>query len=190
MSYKKTEKGGYRTHKPKSITNEQAAEIINVLPARQDKLIFQLAVESGLRISDILKLRVQNIRKNPLEIYESKSKRSRLITISGELHERLKAPHRFSFVFGYAHDFVFKGIRKPDKHYNRVTYHRHLKNVCKALKIDFSAHSTRKLYAQNIFSETKDIFEVQKALNHKYVTTTATYLDIDITKLLAEVVPK
>jgi hypothetical protein len=49
----------------------------------------------------------------------------------------------------------------------------------------------RKLYAYNKLAETGSLTEVQKSLNHKYLTTTMTYLDIDtadiIKKLISEV---
>lgn len=48
-----------------------------------------------------------------------------------------------------------------------------------------SAHSFRKLYARSVYAKTHDIHAVQKALNHKYVETTARYLDIDLTALIA-----
>lgn len=65
-----------------------------------------------------------------------------------------------------------------------MTYHRRLKSVADSLKIDFSAHSMRKLYAINIFANTGDLNAVQQAMNHKYITTTATYLGIDINALI------
>jgi len=81
-------------------------------------------------------------------------------------------------------DYVFWGFRGNRKPPHRSTYHRALKRASAATGIAFSAHSTRKLYARNVFEATKDIFEVQKALNHKYVTTTAGYLGIDLREVV------
>jgi site-specific recombinase XerD len=67
-----------------------------------------------------------------------------------------------------------------------MTYHRRLKEAARALQIDFSAHSMRKLYALNIFSRTGSLEAVQQAMNHKYIATTATYLGIDINKLIIQ----
>jgi integrase len=152
----------------------------------KDQLIFLLAIETGLRISDLVKLRISDLDRNPLEIRETKSKKLRYCPIGDELQERLKryAPYRFYFPFGNGSDFVFKGIRSNLKPYNRMTYHRRLKRAATALKIDFSAHSTRKLYARTVYAKNGDIFAVQQALNHKYITTTATYLDIDLVGLI------
>jgi len=177
--------------KPATITNGDAAEIMDALTGR-DRDIFWIGVETGLRISDILKLRVGDVQKNPLEIYETKSKRTRIIPISDELHKHLveKYKYRFSFPVGNVLKPVFLTDRGTGRHINRSTYHRHLKRVLGGLKstANVSAHSTRKLYAQNIFKKTGDIFAVQDAMNHRYVTTTATYLDIDVTELIKNAV--
>ena len=119
-------------------------------------------------------------------VKEQKTKKHRVIELTDELWERLEplADHNDSRASKYA----FKSLYKHEKHIHRSSYHRRLKNACRVLKIDFSAHSTRKLYARNIFDKTKNIFAVQEALNHKYVTTTAAYLDIDIMGLIATAV--
>jgi integrase len=166
-------------NKPKSITNEQAYAIANKLDVRESQ-IFRLAVECGCRISDVLQLRISDLHQNPMQIYESKSKRFRSVKISDTLHEELKRWYSTP----ESSSFAFYGVRDVRKPYNRMTYHRRLKKACEALQIDFSAHSSRKLYARNIFERTKDIFAVQEALNHKYITTTATYLDIDLVQLI------
>jgi integrase len=135
-----------------------------------------------LRISDILNIKAKYINKT-IYIKEQKTKKHKIVELSDELYERLKPIADYND--HSATKYVFKSPSKPQKHLHRTTYHRHLKQAAKALKINFSAHSTRKLYAMNIFESTKNIFEVQKALNHKYVTTTAAYLDIDINALIA-----
>jgi len=179
--------GGGKMKKPATITNDEAKKIMGMLTG-YDRDIFWIGVETGLRISDILKLRVGDVQRNPLEIYETKSKRMRIIPISDELYTHLREKYRyyFSFPFGNVSKPIFLTHRGTGRHINRSTYHRHLKRVLGALKTKtrVSAHSTRKLYAQNIFAKTGNIFAVQNAMNHRYVTTTAAYLDIDVTELI------
>ena len=154
----------------------------------RDRDIFRISFETGLRIGDILKLRVYDVQHNPMTIYETKSKRNRLIGISDELHEHLKRKYKYRWSFGFdnALTLIFRGNRGTGKAINRSTYYRRLKRASEALKINFSAHSGRKLFAKNIFEITNSVPAVQEALNHKYITTTATYLDIDIAKMISE----
>jgi integrase len=173
-------------NRPKSITNFWAGEIEWKLPTRKERLIFRLLVETGARISDILDTRVYQVHREPFEFYERKTGKKRLVALSEHLSEDLKkfSPYRFSYGHTPDVEYVFKSIRNSRKPYNRMTFHRRLKKVAKRLNIDFSAHSMRKLYAQNIFAKSGNIFVVQEALSHKYVTTTAAYLDIDLVGLI------
>jgi len=164
--------------KPKSITNEQAEKIIRKMD-QMDRLLFRFAIESGLRISDMLKLTVGDIKKT-MTVLETKSKKDRTFKISGELYTELKKFTKYK----RRGSILFHSARSSSKPMHRTTIHRHIKKAVKTLKIDASAHSTRKLYAHNVFSETHDIEKVQEALNHKYVTTTCSYLDIDLDKLI------
>jgi integrase len=136
-----------------------------------------LSLETGLRISDILKLKTKDV-SILLRVRESKTKKWKTVKLSENLYTRLKA------YASNSDNIVFKSLRKPGTHLNRSTYHRHLKRACMALKIDCSAHSARKLYAWNIFELSENIFDVKNALQHEYITTTAAYLDVDIVQLI------
>ena len=169
--------------RPATITNSEA-NAINTHLDLQDSLIFRLSIESGARISDILQLTATAIRQNPIEIYESKSKRARSVTMSDELHGSL-----LRWFTRDSDKIAFRSVRNVLKPYNRMTYHRHLKRAAEYRKINVSAHSARKLYARNVYERIKDIFAVQEALHHKFITTTATYLDIDLVELIKANIP-
>ena len=141
-------------------------------------MILDICIETGLRISDVLNIKREQIAKT-MNVYEAKTKKYKIVELSDELLQRLPK----GFAFGSS-KFAFSSTRKPFAHINRSTYYRHLKNAATGLKIACSAHSARKLYARNVYNRNFDIYEVQKALNHKYVSTTAAYLDIDLAKLI------
>jgi len=163
--------------RPGTIVEPQAAAIAISLPP-QDALIWRIACETGLRIGDILRLRERDI-DNPMTVHESKSKRARTVTLSDGLYQRLTR-----LVQGDDDALIFKGIHDPRKPYNRATHYRRLQRAAKGI-CRVSAHSARKLYAQRIYRATGRIQDVQEALHHRYLTTTATYLDIDLNDVLA-----
>jgi len=177
---KNHEKERIKIVKPKTITMRDAEKIREHLN-HQDRVIFDMSIETGCRISDILSLRKSEIDKT-MHIKEAKTGKHKTVTLSDALLARIP---RGSTLGVYKPSYAFPSTYKHGKHIHRSSYHRRLKKVCKALKIDFSAHSTRKLYALNIFERTNDIFKVQEAMNHKYVTTTAAYLDIDLMALIS-----
>jgi integrase len=166
-------------NKAKQITNEHAVAIMGKL-APIERLIFRIAVETGFRISDILNLKAD--AKQTLTVVERKTKKFRSAKLSNELYQDLL---KHSPLY-YPERYLFKSVRDASKPYSRMTYHRRLKEAAKALQIDFSAHSMRKLYALNIFARTSDLNAVKEAMNHKYITTTATYLGIDINQLITQ----
>lgn len=149
-----------------------------------ERLIFRVAVETGLRISDILQLRAAALSKY-IHVVERKTKKLRTVELSDTLLNDL-VKYRGCWYDVEAMQWLFKSRRDVLKPYNRMTYHRKLKQAANALKIDFSSHSMRKLYAKNIYKRTGDIFAVQEAMRHKYVITTCAYLDIDIVQLIKQ----
>jgi integrase len=160
-------------NRPKSITGEQANQIDYWIDGKY-KIIWQLAVESGLRISDILSLKCGDVKHNPLTIYETKSRRKRKITISDKLFRYLQ-----NEVAGGRDDWwLFQSERTPTKHIHRSTVHRRIKMALQRLDFDASCHSARKLYAQRIFKATGSAQSVQRALNHNKLSTTLAYLDL------------
>jgi len=175
---KKQERGKTEIKKPETITKKQAESIIRRLDYRE-RLLIRLAIESGLRISDILKLKVGDIKKT-MTVYESKSKKFRTFKISEELYAELKKMTRYK----KKASVLFYSARQPTKAMHRSTIHRKIKTALKPLKFNASAHSMRKLYAHTVFAETHDLKKVQEALNHKHIFTTCAYLDIDVEKLI------
>ena len=178
-------------NKPKMITKAEAEQIMSQLD-RRDRQIFRLSLETGLRISDVLKLKARYVNKI-MYVTEQKTGKERAVELSDELlrelepykYERYGFENQIVLLTGFD-EWLFKSPRNKKKHLHRSTYHRRLKKASKALKIDVSAHSTRKLYALEKFRETKSVGEVQKALKHKYINTTAKYLDIDLEAALTQ----
>jgi integrase len=136
-------------------------------------------------VSDVLNIKKNQIAKE-MSIRERKTKKYKSVEISDALFLRLKQQMGFTI---NSYMYVFSSPHSSCKPLHRSTYHRHIKKAAKGICGAASAHSARKLYAQNKFIETGSVVDVQKALQHKYITTTAAYLDIDINKLISEVKP-
>jgi len=169
--------------KAKLITNEDAEKILSHMTKRHDKLIFRLSIETGLRISDILDLKAWYLDKI-MYVREKKTGKIKIVEISDELMSQLQPIKDYAIKNCDKERYAFPSPRTPKKHLHRSTYHRRLKRAATSACVDCSAHSGRKLYAGNVFRDKKSISEVQKSLNHKYITTTATYLGIDLEKLM------
>jgi len=125
------------------INQAQADELLARLPFRS-KYIFLIGMETGLRISDILILKIKDI-ENPLHVYVSRTDTIQRFLISESLYAQLT-------VFAglrYPDNYLFPSTQNKRLHLHRTTYHRDLKRATAELGFVCSAHSTRKFYLRS-----------------------------------------
>lgn len=140
-------------------------------PNMQIALILGLQANIGLRIGDILKLKLSDFKNNRLNIIEQKTKKNQYRKINiGTINE----------IMNYA---IQNNIKQNDKLFNITTraVQKQLKIVCDYLEFDhISTHSFRKYYATTRYKESNNnIREVQKLLNHSSIATTETYIGVN-----------
>lgn len=133
-----------------------------------------LEANLGLKISDILQLRLSSIIKDGsryrLNIIEKKSKRERNFTVPIEI---------YSFIQNYA---LENGISPAAKLFDITerTVQNHLQMVCNCLGYDnISTHSFRKLFSYSIYvNNNYNIELVRVLLQHSSVVTTQRYIGL------------
>jgi integrase len=140
------------------------------------QLIFKTMLETGFRISDVLNLKTRDI-KNGKNIYEKKTRKKRLLSISEDLKNSL---------LGYAkekhlrnEDFIFPSTKNNlCRPVHRTSVYRVFRTVSNALQLDgcVRPHSCRKTYAKNYIASGGDLKGLQKDLNHSNKKTTEGYL--------------
>jgi len=165
-----------------AITREEYDEIIETMkqgfsgcrPNNRIATALQIEANLGLRIGDILKLRLCDIIKDGnryrLNITESKTKHKRYFTVLPEIYE---------FIKSYAEQ---NGIQ-PDERIFTMTeraVQKHLDKVCDYIGIkNVSTHSFRKFYATNIYEKNDyNIVLVKELLQHSNVAVTQRYIGI------------
>lgn len=136
--------------------------------------ILSLEANLGIRISDVLNLRLADIvldgNRYRLDIIEKKTKKSRTFTVPIEV---------YSFIQNYA---LMEGIR-PEAHLFPITVRavqKQLKLVADFLNMDgISTHSFRKYFATDIYVNSDYNIElVRVLLQHSSVVTTQRYIGI------------
>ncbi len=134
-----------------------------------------LATEAtlGIRISDVLNLRLSSIErdgdKHRLNIKEQKTGKSRTFVVNNDVYMYLK---------GYAFDCKLSEDQKLFDIRERQVQ-KMLRNVCEYLGLKgISTHSFRKLFATRIYENTHDIALIQKLLQHSSVTITSRYIGV------------
>ncbi len=143
----------------------------------RDWLMIKLGLNTAFRISDLLKLSVNdNLKKGIMYIREDKTNKEQYWELNQKLHrDVLEYIQRNNL---YDDEFLFKsriGINKPISTTNAWM---RIKKYSDALGIKYlvGCHSLRKCFARTFYEETKDLITLQKMLNHASPQITLIYI--------------
>lgn len=166
-----------------AVTQEQYTEIINTIrggflecrPNERIATVLVLEANLGLRVSDILKLRLKDIIQDSgryrLDITEQKTGKVRTFTVPFQIYQ-------------YIENYCLRNGLKKDEIIFPITeraVQKQLKLVCDYLGYgdSISTHSFRKFFATEIYKNNGyDIALVQKLLQHSSTAVTQRYIGI------------
>lgn len=165
-----------------ALTKEQYTAIINTMRTGflnsrpNNKVATALVLEAnlGLRISDIVQLRLNDIVKDGdryrLDITEQKTQKKRVFTVPKEIYNYIKQ---------YCIDNEIKSNEQIFKLTERAVQ-KHLKLVCDYLEYEnIGTHSFRKFFATNVYKDNDfNIILVGELLQHSSPTITQRYIGI------------
>lgn len=142
----------------------------------ENRLAVLVSLYTGLRISDVLNLKTEQIRKQRFSVRELKTGKIRHIRLSNELLDDLLAISGKIYVFSNRLDY-----RKPR---TRQAVYKDLKRACDLLRISktltISPHTARKIYAVNLrYDDKMDLKKIQGLLNHSSEAVTMIYAMAD-----------
>lgn len=130
---------------------------------------------TGLRITDILKLKVKDVRnKKYIDIREQKTSKRNLIEINMELRRVYK--EYCSNMHDEEYLFRKKEINKP---IGRNQAWKIMKKVQEQFKLDnLGTHTLRKTFGYHYYNQTGDIATLMKMFNHSKEEITLRYIGI------------
>ena len=139
-------------------------------PNKQVALALQLEASLGLRIGDVLSLRVNNFRNGKLEIHEEKT-------------DKLQYRDINRGVYDYVRDFAIENQLPPTAKLFNIsvrTVQDRLKTVTDYLGLEnITTHSFRKMFATCAYEENGHNLElVKELLNHSTIATTQLYIRV------------
>lgn len=134
---------------------------------RENALVLRVCLHTGLRISDVLELRPDQLKPH-FWVKEMKTGKSKQVGLPGPLLADLQS------VAG--ENWVFPG-RNPEKHRTRQAVWKDVKRAARAFRIKQNAapHSARKVYAVELLRKYGDFERVRRALNHSSDSVTLIY---------------
>ncbi|KAB2328988.1 site-specific integrase [Cytobacillus depressus] len=153
-------------------------EIGNVLMhnSYRDYFLFIFGINSGLRISDILPLKVKDVKnKNFLIARESKTGKERRIPMLPVLKEEIE-----KYIAGMKlEDYLFKSVRTR-KPITRIQAYRILRSAAEKVGLEeIGSHSLRKTFGYHFYQQTKDVAMLQEIFNHSSPSITLRYIGIN-----------
>lgn len=152
----------------------------------RDKFLFIFGINTGLRVSDILPLKVKDVRgKSHTAVVEKKSIRTddetgkitkyktrnvNLIQISDEIKEYTKGMNDDDYLFP---------SRKGGKPITTTQAYRQLVHAGNMLdRDDIGTHTMRKTFGFHFYKKTKDIYALMDMFNHHAESVTKRYIGI------------
>lgn len=143
----------------------------------RDYLLFLLGINSGLRISDILKLKVSDVRnKKYIELNEQKTGKYKRFPITDFFKDTLN-----EYILGKnLNDWLFSSQRGGNP-ISRIQAYRIICSACLQAGITtrIGTHTLRKTFGYHFYNKTKDIALLQCIFNHSAPSVTLKYIGIN-----------
>lgn len=153
-------------------------EIKNILKKKSERnyMLFVLGINTGLRIGDLLSLKVENVKdKSHIIIKEQKTSKNKQFLINANLRNELN-----KYIGDMAaHEYLFQSRVGENKPLSRFQAYRILSAAGKEAGLDrIACHSTRKTFGYHHYKRYKDVALLQKLFNHSSPSITLDYIGI------------
>ncbi len=161
----------------------------------RDFLLFTLGINTGLRISDILKLKVEDVKdqtgeiKEYLDLNEKKTKKQRLIYLNVEVRNALEYYFDKTGIYDLERYLFISDKTKINKPISRIRAWQLIQSWCREVGIKgrIGTHTIRKTAGYQMRIAGVPIELIQEVLGHQSVSMTKRYLGItddEVTKVL------
>ena len=152
------------------LLNREMEHVLAALTV-QNALIMRTVLRTGLRISDVLELRTEQLKPSMWIVEKKTGKRHRCglpAPLLAEIRQQAGAV------------WAFPGT-KPGTHKTRQAVWADVKRAAKAFRLpqNVGTHSFRKVYAVRLLDKYGDVKRVQKAMGHSSPSVTALYAMAD-----------
>jgi len=166
---------------PIVLSREEIRNIIDSIRNLKHKLIISLAYGAGLRISEVVNLKVKDVNLEELTIHlkNAKGKKDRITIFPEKIRSNLK-----SLIIGKkSDDYLFESERggKLTERTAQKVFENALRRA--GIKKDATFHSLRHSFATHLLENGVDIRYVQELLGDRNIRTTQVYTQVTNPKL-------
>ncbi|TMN23149.1 site-specific integrase [Lentibacillus cibarius] len=142
----------------------------------RDRFLFIMGINTALRVSDLLQLKVKDVKGTHLKVIESKTGKLKRQIISMTLREEIN-----EYTKGMnEEDVLFPSRKGNNKPLSRVQAYRILNRVSEQVGLEeIGTHTLRKTFSYWYYKQTKDVVTVQQLLNHSSPAVTLRYIGVN-----------
>jgi integrase len=157
---------------------EKVEEIKLFLKEQNERnyMLFLIGINTGLRISDILKLKVSDVKGTHISIREKKTGKQKRIRITPSLKREL-----IRYIKGKSDDeYLFKSRKGRNKPIGRSMAYKILRKTAERFHLDeIGTHTLRKTFGYHFYQQTKDVAMLQVIFNHSSPAITLKYIGVN-----------
>ncbi|EMF0285692.1 tyrosine-type recombinase/integrase [Enterococcus hirae] len=164
--------------KEKEVLKNFSNKLLKNKHGQRDYTIFVFGIFTGLRISDILNLKVSDVKgKLKADIVEKKTGKKRtlnLMQLTNQIIKYLNEEHDGES------EWLFPSPRDNTKHLASHQYYKIMQKTAESLDLDYiGTHTLRKTFGYTYYQKTKDLASLMKILNHSSQSITLKYIGIE-----------
>lgn len=151
-----------------------------LLKAKNEKyyLMFRIGVNVGLRVSDILTLKVGDVRaKDHVTICEKKTGKAKRFLVPATLQKEIALYIKENNMSD--EEYLIQSRKGNNKPITRIQAYRVLNEVAEQIGIDeVGTHTMRKTFGYHHYKQNKDVAILQDIFNHSAPSITLRYIGI------------
>ncbi len=167
---------------PQILSADEAKRLLT-MAAPQPRVLLSIGYGAGLRVSEVVRLKVKHIDKDLgiIRVEQSKGRKDRHVMLSAETYELLKEwwkvrSNKYDLGVEASERWLFPGWRKGLHLTPRqVTRLFHESVEAAGLKKKLTLHALRHSFATHLYDRGVDIRTIQALLGHEKLETTARY---------------
>lgn len=144
-------------------------------------IMYMIGIYSGLRVSDILKLKIRDVRgKDKIKVREKKTGKEKLFPVNRELAAAIENYCKDKKDYEY----LVPSARAVNKAVSREYAYRVIHEAGQHFGLDnLGTHTMRKTFGYHFYLQTKDIVLLMRIFNHNDESKTLRYIGIEQTTI-------
>ncbi|MEB4820129.1 site-specific integrase [Bacillus thuringiensis] len=157
---------------------EQIQQIKEYLKEKNARnyILFVMGINTGLRISDILKLKVRDLKGSHISMREMKTGKQKRIQITAALKREL----RWFNENREDDEYLLKSRQGKNRPIGRSMAYKILSGAAAEFGLDeIGTHTLRKTYGYHMYMQTKNIALLMEIFNHSSEKVTLRYIGVN-----------